>query len=142
MTAEQHPATPPPDPTNESIVYLPYATPVNVHAFSSAGRLQQITLRPEGMPPIEFIGNGTNDKPLGQTVIVTPAQGPQPHYQVLVHIQSTRDGRAWTPSALVVARQIQAMAYTLILVASEDKVDANWSDATLMFTWSAPIAPG
>jgi hypothetical protein len=142
MTTDQDTptATPAPDPANESVVDLPYGRSVNVHAFSSAGRLQQITLRPEQSPPIEFIGNGANDKPIGQQVIATPATGPKPGYEVLVHIQST-DGVTWRPSAVVVARVIHAMAYNLILVASEDKVDANWSDATLMFTWSEPIVP-
>ncbi len=145
MTPDQDvppPAPPPPDPPNESVVELPYGRrSVNVHAFSSAGRLQQITLRlPERSQPIEFRGNGPNDTPIGQRVIETPRTGPTPSYEVLVHIQSCYGG-TWSPSAIVVARAIHAMAYNLILVASEDKVDANWSDATLMFTWSEPIAP-
>ena len=123
---------------DSTVVYLPFKTTVNVHAFTNAAYRQQITFTPESGSTIgPFTGLGENDTPIGQGQFITPSSGKSSRgFQVTVTTMSN-DGSGWQPSQVGQAA-CAVWYYSVILVVSEDFVDQDWNDAVAMFSWWAP----
>jgi hypothetical protein len=120
----------------ETVVYLPFETHVLAQAFCDSAGQQRATFTPKGGAPFAFAGIGAENTEIGKRMIVTPApeQG-EVGFAVKVAIEH---GNPWVPSAMVQGRRYSIAGYNIIGIASEDWVDEDWNDCTVLFTWSSP----
>jgi len=124
-------------PGPNTTIYLPYATRVDVHAFTNAAWTQRFTITPSSGAPTVITGSGYFDTLAGSTVINTPQSGSSPQgVAITIAIDHSRDGGITWQASQVDANACQIMYYGLTIVASEDSGDDTWDDATVYFSWT------
>lgn len=120
-------------PSSVKLTFLPN-TFVTARCFTNASYLQRITITPDTGDPRVFKGSGEHDTPIGSYSFTTPVAG----LKVTVTIDFSRDNGATWSASDVSSGSCSIMNYQISAVVGEDRVDQDWNDAVVQFSWWTP----
>jgi Fucose-binding lectin II (PA-IIL) len=122
------------------VIDLPTGTEITVNAFTNASYLQRLAIAVNNFTGVkQWSGTGEGNVPIATNSRFTTPGAPGGTVKAALSIDYSPDnGATWGHSNISPASRCAVHRFNQVIFASEDSLDNDWNDMTVLLSWWSP----